>query len=467
MSKRIGMKPMSNAATCWFLKSLLVVACLSSSVFAGGNNNGGFGNGGFNFNNVGGVKIDANGIIQNTSVEDRAKLIDFLKRSTKAPEGELGKKTEIRMVSLKGLEAAIQKANVKELYELPAEIRYLAGLQRIQYIFLYPEKNDIVIAGPAEGWEFNDEGIMVGKTTRRPVLQLADLMTSLQTARSAGEGQGISVSIDPTQEGRQRYSQFMRQIRGLSPQVLAGARQAMGPQEIKLTGVPTNSRYARILVAADYQMKRLAMDLKEAPVGNLPSFLDLMQKRRSTVAANVMPRWWLACSYEPIAKSGDGLAFEIKGQGVKAMTEDELVTAEGEVIGTGRKNPIAEQWANQMTEKYDELSVAETVFGELRNIMDMSVVGALVVREQMLRKVNLELPVLTGKVELDTPDWPTPRAVDTQCSFMKVGRNTVVTASGGVLVDSWGVADKQEESPMVGLVRTQADADGMSLWWWN
>ena len=152
---------------------------------------------------------------------------------------------------------------------------------------------------------------MVGKTTRRPVLQLADLMTSLQTARSAGEGQGISVSIDPTQEGRQRYSQFMRQIRGLSPQVLAGARQAMGPQEIKLTGVPTNSRYARILVAADYQMKRLAMDLKEAPVGNLPSFLDLMQKRRSTVSANVMPRWWLACSYEPIAKSGDGLAFEI------------------------------------------------------------------------------------------------------------------------------------------------------------
>ena len=149
------------------------------------------------------------------------------------------------------------------------------------------------------------------------------------------------------------------------------------------------------------------------------------------------------------------------------MTEDELVTAEGEVVGTGRKNPIAEQWANQMTEKYDELSVAETIFGELRNIMDMSVVGALVVREEMLRKVNLELPVLTGKVELDTPDWPTPRAVDTQCSFMKVGRNTVVTASGGVLVDSWGVADKQEESPMVGLVRTQADADGMSLWWWN
>ena len=28
----------------------------------------------------------------------------------------------------------------------------LAGLQRLQYVFFYPQQNDIVIAGPAEGW---------------------------------------------------------------------------------------------------------------------------------------------------------------------------------------------------------------------------------------------------------------------------------------------------------------------------
>ena len=32
------------------------------------------------------------------------------------------------------------------------EMRFLAGLTRVQNIFLYPETGDIVIAGPAEGW---------------------------------------------------------------------------------------------------------------------------------------------------------------------------------------------------------------------------------------------------------------------------------------------------------------------------
>ena len=470
MSKRLGMYPKSIGSNRWIWATCLVVAGLNALVYAGGNNNGGNngnGNGNFNFNTVGGVKIDAKGIVSNTDVESKAKLRDFLKRTEKSPAGEMSEATEIRMVSLKGLEVAMREAGVKSIPELPADIRYLAGLQRIQYIFLYPEKNDIVLAGPAEGWQVNDEGVVVGVSTGRPVLRLDDLMTALQTSRNAAEGSGISVSIDPTAEGRQRYRQYMSQVRGVSPQVLTGAREAMGPQQITLTGVPTDSRFARILVAADYQMKRLAMDLQEAPISDLPSFLDLMQKRRTSVAANVMPRWWLACSYEPIAKSGDGLAYEIKGQGVKAQTEDEFVTATGNVEGTGRENPIAKRWAENMTEKYDDLSVAEPVFGELRNIMDMSVVAALIDREQMLREVNLELPLLTGKEKMKNWKWPAPTAVDTQCSFMKVGRNWVVTASGGVLVDSWGVAENQIDSPMVGLVRHQADAKGMGRWWWN
>ena len=36
-------------------------------------------------------------------------------------------------------------------------------------------------------------------------------------------------------------------------------REAFGPQTIQLTGVPTDSRFARTMVAADYEMKRVAM----------------------------------------------------------------------------------------------------------------------------------------------------------------------------------------------------------------
>jgi len=34
----------------------------------------------------------------------------------------------------------------------------LAGLQRIEYVFLAPDSKDIVLAGPAEGWRVNEQG---------------------------------------------------------------------------------------------------------------------------------------------------------------------------------------------------------------------------------------------------------------------------------------------------------------------
>src|SRR4029453_19321280 len=94
------------------------------------------------------------------------------------------------------------------------------------------------------------------------------------------------------------------------------------------------------------------------------------------------PRWWLACDYEPLGRSEDGLAFELRGRGVKCLTEEEVVAAGGRREGTGKINPAAQKWADTMTSHYDELSAKETAFGELRNVMDMCVIAALIAKEQ-------------------------------------------------------------------------------------
>src|SRR5678810_350745 len=84
----------------------------------------------------------------------------------------------------------------------------------------------------------------------------------------------------------------------------------------------------------------------------------------------------MACDYEPMAKSADGLAWQLRGKGVKVMTEDEVI-AQGKVAGTGKTSDAAQKWADNMTDKYDELSVAEPVFGELRNAMDLCIICLL------------------------------------------------------------------------------------------
>src|SRR5574340_942546 len=201
---------------------------------------------------VGGIAIDTDGILQNATADDRAKLANLRAEALQEIPGDLGQWTELRKVSLASLEAALGKA-AKEGQPLPDEIKYLAGLQQVRYVFVYPEKHDIVLAGPGEGWKVDGQGNVIGATTGRPVMLLDDLLVALRTARKAADG-GISCSIDPTQEGLQQLQQHVRNLRtiGNPQQTAAGIEQALGPQKISVHGVPDESHFARVLVAADY-----------------------------------------------------------------------------------------------------------------------------------------------------------------------------------------------------------------------
>ena len=85
-----------------------------------------------------------------------------------------------------------------------------------------------MLAGPGEGWKVDDNGNYVGVTTGRPVLRLEDLVVALRTVENARQG-GISVSIDPTAEGRQQFERYMRTQKTFNPAVLGGIEKALGP----------------------------------------------------------------------------------------------------------------------------------------------------------------------------------------------------------------------------------------------
>ena len=60
--------------------------------------------------------------------------------------------------------------------------------------------------------------------------------------------------------------------------------QALGPQTITVTGVPATSHFARVMVAADYRMKRLSMNMEPAPIAGLPSYLEMMSGGSRAIA---------------------------------------------------------------------------------------------------------------------------------------------------------------------------------------
>src|SRR5688572_10961952 len=99
---------------------------------------------------VGGVKIDADGVVSNPQVGELKELQSAWQKGLgKVPE-DLQKWTDLRFVSLKQIESEVAAARAANK-PIPEAVAYLAGQQRVRYVLVYPDQQDIVLAGPAEG----------------------------------------------------------------------------------------------------------------------------------------------------------------------------------------------------------------------------------------------------------------------------------------------------------------------------
>ena len=132
---------------------------------------GGFGG----FNMVGGVFVDANGVIKDIRPQLRQELAGTRQQLEGEIPDDLPAGVQLRKISLRALQESLLAAADKG-QQLPAAVRYLSGLQRVQYVFVYPEQKDIVLAGPGEPWRINELGQAVGATNGRPVIHLQDLL---------------------------------------------------------------------------------------------------------------------------------------------------------------------------------------------------------------------------------------------------------------------------------------------------
>ena len=415
---------------------------------------------------VGGVSIDAQGTLRSATQLEQSGLLQDMRNAVAKPSGDIAQKTQLRMVSLAGVQAEIAKA-LSEGKELSEEVLYLAGLQRIEYVFVYPERNDIVLAGPAEGWIVREDASVVGASTGRPVIQLEDLITALRASKKM-QAEAMTVSIDPTPEGELRVQQLLSRMsgNGFNPkQAEPMIKKALGAQVVSLNAVPEDSRMASTLVAADYKMKRIAMALENSPVRGLPSYMEMI---RNSGASSTQPRWWMACDYDAILHSENKLAWQLSGKGIKAMTEDEVIEANGQRTQTGKANKTVQKWADLFTEKLDELCAKNSAFGDLRNVMDLNIVATVITGHGLEDVAGCDLGLLRGSEgDLKTPSYRAPKSIDPQCSFVRGRAGWTISASGGVEINPWKVVGTQSKTDAaVQVVHKKAQPSGKS-WWWN
>ena len=413
---------------------------------------------------VGGVSVDADGVVSRTDLAEANEMRDDWLRAHRPIAQELADPTPLRMISLARLDAALSEI-IRNNKQPTEEMFYLAGLQRVQYVFAIPDRHDVVIAGPAAGWSVDDAGEIVSDPGGSAVLRLDDLIDSLRTAHDSRET-GITCSIEPTDEGLKRFARLKSRRLQFNRSTVRAMEQAMGNQQVIIQGINPGSHFSRVMVAADYMMKRLAMGFESSPVDQMPSYLDML-KRNSGATQVTSPRWWMTTNYQPLLRSPDRLAWQIKGQGVKTLTEDSVLSARGERKVLEKPNRLAEQWADTMTENYDDLSSELPIFGQMRNCMDMAVLAALIANEGLFTVTDCDLNVLLDESRMRTPEFLVPTAVPSAASLVRGGRGWIVSVSGGVEIDAWSVVeDMQVDQGLADVYTKSTQVDSDSRWWW-
>ncbi|REK12283.1 MAG: DUF1598 domain-containing protein [Planctomycetota bacterium] len=360
------------------------------------------------------------------------------------------------------------------------EMQNLAGLEKIEYVLVYPDSGDLVLAGPAGSWHTDEEGRQVSRHTGRPVVQLDDLVVLLRYLHGT-PGAAFACSINPTQEGLARTRKFAKESsatplrRGERSGFLKQLERCMGRQNITVEGIDPRTRVARVMVEADYRMKLVGMGLEDGTV-DVPSYLDLVRVKPGEAPPPLdVLRWWFTLKYSAVVATPQGHAFEIRGPGVQVLSENELLTKLGRRVHTGKSQPTNQEFANRFTRHFADLAEKYPVYADLQNIFDLALVCALIQSEGLAEQVGWHLTCFGDPDQYQVDLGPAPQSVDTVINHRLIGgKHLIVGVSGGVRVEPWELVQPTAMTREGnGELTTMHDSSGadrelpIGAWWWD
>lgn len=372
-----------------------------------------FGDGEFTDSVEAGIRIDANRMLKVREVSSAKKLREMRRRSLR--HARFANEAGMVYVSLPRAFAAARE-QLKADGEIDKQLKHLAGLTRLDYVFVYPGSGELVVAGPAEPVDATEPHRPVGRKTGRPVVQLTDLVDMLRVA-SADVGK-VGCSLDPDPDSMKRVQAVARKYGSISAGERArfarDMKEAMGGQKVRLFGVAEASRGAQAFLVADYRMKRQALGLDPIPVRGMTHAIA----RRAKAAG----RFWFESSYEPIKMSADKRVYALSGKRLQVKS-GRLMFQEG---GASRK---ARGFATNFTRHMDKLAAAEPAYADLQNLTDLFLLAHLIRADKLDNRTGWDWGWASS-----ADNWPTPRFNVPETAEPLISFTNRSIAAGGVSI---------------------------------
>jgi len=317
----------------------------------------------------------------------------------------LGEIPHGKAVSLKVLQQRLQQCPDKKA--APRELLQLAGLTRVLGYVVDEANHDLILVGQ--------------DAPNLPPLYLDDLTVALRNvwmkyAMLRGNtyyysNPGCSIDMQP---------QVLKRLQQVSANFHKGHTDAendrilenwcqtcCSPQKVVVLGIPFETRFAWVMVKADYDMKRLvdgSDDLK------LSQFVSLGQMRmdnakRALVAkqpydlGSQMNRFW----FYP----GENYFVEDKGVvlleqcPVILLTEAEHLSKQGERRGLGKPDPMAKKFTERFTAHYGQIAQKRPIYLELENLFRFVAMAKILKLHKVSEDSGVNLNYLLDQYPVD------------------------------------------------------------------
>lgn len=288
----------------------------------------------------------------------------------------LAEDSQLRTISLNRIEDAISAAVAAN--RAPSEdLKNLAGIYRVEYVFIDAEHNDILIAGPAGPWKTDTSGRAVNVNSRCPTLKLDDLVSCLI---NAFEDDGkFGCTIVPKPDALAAAHRFIENNSSVSAgrKWRESLRSAVGKQNIIVHGVSPDSGIAQTIVEADCLMKKIGMGL-EPSIDEVPNYFDRVKDDPTSANAQTLVRWWFTMASDALKKDDSNRIFHISGNSVKVLSENELLDRRGRRIHTGVADDATAGFAADFSFHFKNLSKKHPVLASLRNVFDLALVANII-----------------------------------------------------------------------------------------
>ena len=251
------------------------------------------------------------------------------------------------------------------------------------------------------GYAIDDSGtdvVLFGeRESGRPTLAVGDLVVALRNAwlkYASLEGDTYvysypSCSIDPDPS-------VIRQLERLGQRILSGPGAEDGrfeewrqvcarPQAVRVAGVPFDSRFARIMVQADYDMKSLVDGSDPLPGIGPVSLVErtlaevrrsVVEKRPLSVPISTMNRFWFYPG-ENVFAHGARIVLLVRSP-VHLLSNTTYVDRQDRLRDATERDPLAESFASDFSLLYDEIASERPIYRDLESLFRfVALAGAL------------------------------------------------------------------------------------------